>query len=138
MAVEEGAVDPGAAGDVGDAEFGAVGDGVVERGQDALAAAGGVGSTSVDHRVDGGCVAGHGVLSGRGSGRVWRVRGMPSMDAAVAADDGDGLLKVLSLFGFEFVQAVADLVDQAADAADLFCRRHGLGACPLVEIGGGE
>jgi hypothetical protein len=40
--------------------------------------------------------------------------------------------------GFEFVEVVADLVDQAADAADLFLRRHGLGACPLIEVGGGE
>ena len=32
VAVEEGAVDPGAASDVGDAEFRAVCDGVVERG----------------------------------------------------------------------------------------------------------
>jgi hypothetical protein len=80
VAVEEGAVDPGAASDVGDAEFRAVCDGVVERGEDALAAPGGVGSTSVDHRVDdGGGVGGHGVLSGRRSGRVWRVRGKPSM-----------------------------------------------------------
>ena len=79
VAVEEGAVDPGAASDVGDAEFRAVCDGVVERGEDALAASGGVGSTSVDHRVDDGSVGGHVVLSGRRSGRVWRVRGMPSM-----------------------------------------------------------
>ena len=79
VAVEEGAVDPGAASDAGDAEFRTVCDGVVERGEDALAAAGGVGPTSVDHRVDGGSVGGHGVLSGRRSGRVWRVRGMPSM-----------------------------------------------------------
>jgi hypothetical protein len=56
----------------------------------------------------------------------------------VAAHDGDGLLKVLSLFGFECVEAVADLVDQAADAADLLLRRHRLGAGPLVEVGGGE
>jgi hypothetical protein len=42
VAVEEGAVDPGAASDVGDVEFLAVFDGVVERGEDALAASGGV------------------------------------------------------------------------------------------------
>ena len=77
MAVKEGAVDSGATSDVGDAEFRTVGDGVVERAQDTLAAAGGVGSTSLDHRVDGGCVGGHVVLSGRRSGRVRRVRGMP-------------------------------------------------------------
>ena len=58
--------------------------------------------------------------------------------AAMAAHDGDRLLKLLSLFGFEFVEAVADLVDQAADPADLFLRRHGVGACPLIEVGGGE
>ena len=46
VTVEEGAVDPGAASDVGDAEFRAVCDGVVERGKDTLAASGGVGSTS--------------------------------------------------------------------------------------------
>jgi hypothetical protein len=33
---------------------------------------------------------------------------------------------------------VADLVDQAADAADLFVRWHRFGACPLIEFGGGE
>jgi hypothetical protein len=50
--------------------------------------------------------------------------GYAEHDAAVATHDGDGLLKLLSPFGFgfEFVQAVADLVDQAAYAADLFDR----------------
>src|SRR6516225_11670027 len=80
VAVEERAVDSGAASDAGDAEFCAVFDGGVEGGEDALAASGGVGSSSVDHRVDGrGGVGGHGVLSGRRSGMGWRVRGMPSM-----------------------------------------------------------
>jgi hypothetical protein len=48
MAVEEGAVDSGAASDAGDAEFCAVFDGGVEGGKDALAASRGVGSTSFD------------------------------------------------------------------------------------------
>jgi hypothetical protein len=59
-------------------------------------------------------------------------------DASVAAHDGDCLLKLLSLFGFEFVETVADLVDQAANAADLFVRWHRLGASPVIEVGGGE
>ena len=48
--------------------------------------------------------------------------GHAEQGAAVAAHDGDGVLKLFSLFGFECVEPVADLVDQAADAADLFLR----------------
>ena len=56
----------------------------------------------------------------------------------MAAHEGDGLLKVLSCFGFECVEAVADLIDEAADAADLFLGGHGFGAGPMIEFGGGE
>ncbi|GFG66621.1 hypothetical protein MKUB_41110 [Mycobacterium kubicae] len=59
-------------------------------------------------------------------------------DAAVSAHDGDGLLKLLSLFGFEFAEPVSDLVDQAADAADFLLGGHRLDAGPVIEVGGGE
>ncbi|WP_432732281.1 hypothetical protein ABFA25_00295 [Mycobacterium lepromatosis] len=38
----------------------------------------------------------------------------------LAVHDGDGLLKLLSLFAFELAKLFSDLVDQTADAADLF------------------
>ena len=45
---------------------------------------------------------------------------------------------VLAFVGGELVEAGADPGDEAADAADLLVRGHGLGACPVVEVGGGE
>jgi hypothetical protein len=68
-------------------------------------------------------------FGGCGACRAWSCGGVAR---------GDGLLKLLSLSGFEFIEPAADLVDQTADAADLFLRRHGLGASPLIEVGGGE
>src|SRR5450756_1749028 len=63
--VKEGAVDSGCASDPGPTDLGAVGGGAVECGDDALAAAGGIGIAAVEHRLsahvrrDGfGCVPG--------------------------------------------------------------------------------
>lgn len=52
--------------------------------------------------------------------------------------DGDGVVDLLSLFVGEVVEVGADACDQAPDAADLLIRGHRFGACPLVEISGGE
>jgi hypothetical protein len=51
VAVEEAAVDPGCVGDPGRVDFGALGEGAVERGDDALAAACGVSVAAVEHRL---------------------------------------------------------------------------------------
>jgi len=80
VAAEERAVDPGAASDAGDAEFRAVFGGVVKGGKDPPSVSGGVGSTSVDHCVDGrgGGWLVMGISPGAG-GRVWPARGVPSI-----------------------------------------------------------
>ena len=65
MPVEEGAVDSGCASDSGCTDLGALGGGVVQRGDDALAPACGVGVAAVEHRP-GACV--------RRSGRACALR----------------------------------------------------------------
>src|SRR5450759_3713636 len=84
VAVEEAAVDPGGAGDLGDADLGPVGAGAVECGDDAVAPAGRIGLPAWHHRggsavgvVGGGSVAGHAVASGTMSGVMPRMAGMP-------------------------------------------------------------
>ncbi|WP_237817204.1 hypothetical protein [Mycobacterium lepromatosis] len=47
-------------------------------------------------------------------------KGSATHNAVLAVHDGDGLLKLLSLFAFELAKLFSDLVDQTADAADLF------------------
>ena len=84
VAVEEAAVHAGGAGDLGDADLGALGAGVFEGGGDPLASAGGVGLPTFPHcrgalvgLVSGRGRTGHAVASGRSSGVVARVVGIP-------------------------------------------------------------
>ena len=72
VSVEEAAVDPCCAGGGGHADPGAVGDGALQRGQDALSAACGVGVTALAHRL-GPCVCRGGVAGWAAGGGVHAV-----------------------------------------------------------------
>ena len=118
--VEEGAVHRGGAGDAGHADLGAVGGGPVERGDDALAAAGGVGLAALHHgpgpagspRSRAGRLLCHAVASvaRRGRARAGRTA-CPGTRARWLADDGDRLVDLGAL-------GVAEPVDVALDPAD--------------------
>ena len=94
VAVEEAAVHRGGAGDRGHPDLGACSDGIVERGDNALAAAEGVGTAPVGHRLGpcarrrGGARRPHAVASEvvvvRGAGPAPRTVGMPSGTAWAA------------------------------------------------------
>ena len=152
--VEEGAVDAGGAGDPGHADLGAVGGGAVERGDDALAAAG---ESAGGRRASAGparsawwlagaeACAGHAVASGWswcgcGSGRGRRACRGDGVGGAVTADHGDGLVDLGAFGVVELGDVALDPGDQPPDPGDLLLGGGGVGAGPLVDAvdGGGQ
>ena len=142
MAVEEGAVDPGGAGDAGDADLVAVVDRVAEGFEDALAAArrsrlvvrrpwlgswrAGRVSVVVMRCAPGGGRAGVGG------------RGMPRMTVRWRRTTATACVDLVAFVGGEVVEAGADPGDETADPGDLLLGGGGFGAGPVVEVGGGE
>jgi hypothetical protein len=138
VAVEEGAVDGGGAGDAGDADLlPGSGCGADRRG-DTAASPCGVGLATAERGLRLAVEAGHAVRPGRMSGRGLAHPGHPERDRAVAPDEGDGLADLLALGGGEVFQAGLDAGDEAADRGDLLAGEDGLGSCPLVDLGSGE
>ena len=148
--VEEGAVHRGGAGDAGHADLGAVGGGAVERGDDALAAAGGVGlaACASSPRSAGsppwagqGLAAGHAVAFACEVRAGWRTTGMPRVTArclrtTVTASSMLGAVVRVAEPG----DVAFDAADELPDAGDLLLGGGGVGAGPLVDAadGGGE
>src|ERR1039457_4821589 len=144
--VEERPVDRGGASDTRRTDLGALGGGAVERGGDALAAAGGVGMAALPPWLGRGGGGYGGGAGGVGGGRCGcggpegRHAEGDGVGCTVTADHGDGFADLGLLGVIEAGDVALDPGDQVPDPDDLLLGRGGVGAGPLIAAvdGGGQ
>ena len=64
--------------------------------------------------------------------------GHSNHDASVSSDGSDRGVDVGTVVGGEVVETGLDAGDESANGPDLVFGGHGFGACPFVDVGGGE